>query len=291
MNPDADTLGSALSFYPILKKMGKNVTLFNATKDIANKYDFLPNFQKIKNSFPTQCDLLISFDCGSFDRLGIPKGDFKILNVDHHKSNNYYGDINIIESEAESCTLVAKRLLEYEHTLTYDEALCIYTGLVEDTGFFTFSNCHESTFLEAAKLVSVGIKPAQIARNLKMRNSLAKTRMTGLFINSIELLQDATVAVGTVTQENLQSSGALKSDCDHLVDILRNLSTTSLAIFLFEEKNGSFKVSLRSKTDLDVSKIALSFGGGGHAKAAGFISEEIEKETLINNILTKVHNG
>lgn len=291
INPDADTLGSMLSFYPILKKMGKNVSLFNATKEIARKYDFLPNFKKIKNSFPAKCDLLISFDCGSFDRLGVPQGDFKIINVDHHHSNTHYGDINIIETAAASATLVTKHLLEHTHTLSQDEAICIYTGLVEDTGFFTFQNSNETAFLEASKLITIGVNPAEIAQNLKMRNSLAKTRLTALFINSIELLKDAGVAVGTVLQEDLKKSGALKNECDHLVDILRNLSTVSLAIFILQEKDGSFKVSLRSKSDLDVSQIALAFGGGGHKRAAGFESEMIEREELIQNILTKAQNG
>jgi len=287
INPDGDTLGSALSFYPTLKKMGKNVSLVNITKEIAHKYDFLPNFKKIKNTFPSKCELLISFDCGSFDRLGIEKGDFKIINIDHHKSNTFYGDINIVDETKASCTLVAYEILEQNHTITKDEAICIYTGLAEDTGFFTHSNTDQLAFESASKLISKGVNPTNISQNLKMRNSLAKTRLTALFINSIELLNDATIAVGTISQEDLKKTGALKNDSDHLVDILRNLATVELAIMILEEKDGTFKISLRSKKYLDVSTIAQFFGGGGHKRASGFESAEQETETIIKKIIEK----
>lgn len=288
INPDGDTLGSALSFYPSLKQMGKNVSVVNITKEIPNKYDFLPNFKKIKSSLPEKCELLISFDCGSLDRLGIEKGDFKIINIDHHKSNTFYGDINIVDATKASCTLLAYEILELHHTLTKNEAVCIYTGLAEDTGFFTHSNTDLLAFESASKLISKGINPTEISQNLKMRNSLAKTRLTALFINSIELLNDATIAVGTISQEDLKKTGALKSDSEHLVDILRNLATVELAIMVLEEKDGTFKISLRSKKHLDVSTIAQSFGGGGHKRASGFESSEAETKTIIKKIIHKV---
>ncbi len=287
INPDGDTLGSALSFYPTLKKMGKNVSVVNRSKEIAYKYDFLPNFKKIKKSIPDKCELLISFDCGSFDRLGIEKDDFKIINIDHHKSNTHYGDLNIVDSSYASCTLLAYEILESKHTVTKDEAICIYTGLAEDTGFFTHSNTDKLAFESASKLILKGVIPSEISQNLKMRNSLAKTRLTALFINSIELLNDATIAVGTISQEDFKKTGALKNDSDHLVDILRNLATVELAIMILEEKDGTFKVSLRSKKYLDVSTIAQYFGGGGHTRASGFESTQTNIQTVIKKIIEK----
>ena len=288
INPDGDTLGSALSFYPTLKKMGKHVSVVNRSQYIASKYNFLPNFKKIKKSIPDKCELLISFDCGSFDRLNIEKGDYKIINIDHHKSNTNYGDLNIIDSSYASCTLLTYEILESKQTINKDEAICIYTGLAEDTGFFTNSNTDALTFEAALKLISKGVIPSEISQNLKMRNSLAKTRLTSIFINSIELLNDATIAIGTVKQEDLANTGALISDSDHLVDILKNLATVELAIMILEEKDKTYKVSLRSKKHLDVSTIAQSFGGGGHKKASGFESKEEQIQTIIKKIINKV---
>lgn len=287
INPDGDTLGAALSFYPTLKQMGKNVSLVNTTKEIANKYDFLPNFKKIKKSLPEKCELLISFDCGSLDRLGIKKGNFKIINIDHHQSNTLFGDINIVETSYASSTLVALEILEHHHKITKDEALCIYTGMVEDTGFFTHPNTDVLAFESASRLISRGVNPSEVSQNLKMRNSLAKTRLTALFINSIELLNDAKIAVGTISQKDLKKTGALKNDTDHLVDILRNLATVELAILILEEKDSNYKISLRSKSHLDVSTIAQSFNGGGHKRAAGFESTNKNIETIIKQIREK----
>jgi phosphoesterase RecJ-like protein len=267
--------------------MGKNISVVNSTQELSNKYDFLPNFKKLKNYMPPKCDLLISFDCGSFDRLGIEKGEFKIINIDHHKTNTHYGDINIVDSSSASATLLALEILEFDHPLTKDEALCIYTGLVEDTGFFTFANTDYKAFEAASKLISVGVNPTQVSQNLKMRNSLAKIRLTALFINSIELLHDATVAVGTITQDDFLTTGAIKSDSDHLVDILRNLATVELAVMILEEKTNGYKISLRSKSHIDVSAIAQSFGGGGHKRAAGFEIQKTDTATLIEQIIKK----
>lgn len=287
INPDGDTLGGMLSLYPTLKKMGKNVSLFNASKEISTKYDFLPNFKKIKKIFPQKCDLLICFDCGSFDRLGILKGDFKIINIDHHKSNTLYGDINIVKKSASS-TLVMMDILEQNGKISKDAAICIYTGLVEDTGFFMFNNTDEEVFSKASKLISLGVEPAKIAQNLKMRNSLAKTRLTSIFIDKIELLKDAKIAVGTVIQKDLKKSGALKSDTVHLVDILRNLATVELAIFIIELEDESYKISLRSKNTLDVSLLAEAFGGGGHKNSSGFEHKQEDIDRVIEQIINKV---
>jgi phosphoesterase RecJ-like protein len=288
VNPDGDTLGGMLSFYPTLKKMGKNVSLFNASKEISTKYDFLPNFKKIKKIFPQKCDLLISFDCGSFDRLGVLKEQFKIINIDHHKSNTLYGDINIVDASCASCTLIVMDMLEQNGKITKDEATCIYAGLVEDTGFFMFSNTDEEIFIKASKLISLGVNPAEIAQNLKMRNSLAKTRLTAIFINNIELFKDAKIAVGYITQKDLKKSGALKSDTVHLVDILRNLATIELAIFIIQLEDLSYKISLRSKEEIDVSSLAEAFGGGGHKRSSGFEHKLIDTDKLIEQIINKV---
>ncbi len=288
INPDGDTLGSALSFYPTLKNMGKNVSLVNLTKDISNKYDFLPNFKKIKNKMPEKCELVISFDCGSLDRLGIEKGSFKIINIDHHKSNTNFGDINIVEPDSASSTLVALSILQERQEISKNEAECIYTGLVEDTGFFTHSNTDKLAFEAASKLISIGVNPSVIAQNLKMRNSLAKIRLTTTFINSIELLNDAKIAVGVVREEDFKKTGALKSDSDHLVDILINLATVEVAIIVIQNVDNTIKVSLRSK-NIDVSTIAESFGGGGHKKASGFELEDTDIQSVIKNIINKVN--
>jgi phosphoesterase RecJ-like protein len=289
ITPDADALGSALAFYLALKKMGKNVKIFNATKILAKQYDFLPSFSKITHTFPKNCDLVISFDCGSFDRLGITKTSFKLINIDHHASNTLYGDINIVDkNHASTSSIVFNVLQSFGIKIERDIATCIYTALAEDTNFFTTNSVNEAPFLLAATLVKLGADPADIARNLTQRDSLAKVRITALFIDSIDLIKDGKIAIGEVNEESFKKSGALRYDTTKLVDILLNMQTVELAIFILELPDGAYKLSMRSK-QIDVSKIATKFGGGGHKHAAGLEIERAEKEEILQQIIDEVN--
>ncbi len=286
--PDGDALGSSLAFYLALKTMGKNVKIFNATKILPQRYDFLPSFSKITHTFPKNCDLVIAFDCGSFDRLGIEKGDFKCINIDHHKSNTGYGDVNIIKTNhASTSSVVFSMLKSLEIAISKEMAICIYTALAEDTNFFTTKNVTKKVFSLAGKLTKRGANPALIAQKIQQRNSLAKVRLQALFIQSIELLHDGAIAVGEVTQEMFKKTGALRYDTTELVDILHDMATVEVAIFILTLPDGNYKFSLRSK-EQDVSKIATKLGGGGHHHAAGLSVKKEEKENILQQIIKEV---
>ncbi len=288
LTPDADALGSALAFYLVLKKMGKNVKLYNATKILPQRYDFLPSFSKIRDTFPKNCDLVFAFDSGSFDRLGIEKGDFTLINIDHHKSNTYYGDINIVDdSHASTSSVVFSMLKSLKIEITKDIATCIYTALAEDTNFFTTKNVNQKVFALASSLVASGADPSFIAQMIQQRNSLAKVRLQALFIESIELISDGHIAIGEVSEEMFKKTGALRYDTTELVDILLYLSTVKVAIFLLTLPDGDYKLSLRSKGE-DVAKIATKFGGGGHHHAAGLTIKKDEKEKILKQIIEEV---
>jgi phosphoesterase RecJ-like protein len=287
IDPDGDTISSALSIYPLLKDMGKKVTLLNIQKELPIKYDFLPNFKKFRSKLPSFYDLVITFDSADITRLGF---DFnaKIINIDHHKSNTNYGDINIIDETKISCTMVVYDLLKANKiSLRRDVATCLYTGLVSDSDFFKYRGVDENTFVTASHLVKAGADPTTIATSLQRRDSLAKMRLTSIFINNIKLKENGTIGVGIVTTDDLKCSGATVSDSDHLVNMLISLSTVKLAIFAREELDETYKFSLRSKGSIDVSIIARSYGGGGHKFEAGFGS----KLDVIDDIIKKVDIG
>ncbi len=288
INPDGDALGSSLSLYPLLKEMGKTVHVVNTTSPLPIRYDFLPNFEKIKSKMPSKCDLIISFDCGSFDRLGIQKSDIPLINIDHHQTNTNYGDINLVDPSKASASSVVLRLLEKNNIpLRRDVATCIYTALAEDTGFFSFDNVNEKVFEDATKLIQAKANPSLIAQKLKERNSLAKLRLEALLIDKLELVHDAKIGYSILTLDDFAKCGAVRPDSDRCVDIIRSLVTVELAILLIEEDH-SYKISLRSKDKVDVSDIALVFGGGGHKRAAGFTAQTKETKKIIDNILNKV---
>lgn len=289
IDPDADALGSALSMYPILKKLGKGVSVVNYTKEIDKSLDFLPNFSKIKHQLPKKIDLAITFDTGSLDRVGFELDNIKVLNIDHHRSNPRYGDLNLVEDSFPSTSAVVFKLLEENGVvIDKDVATCIYTALVSDTGFFKFEETKEDTFILASKLVRAGVEPSYVAKMLTQRESLAKIRLTSLIYDTLDLKLNAKVAMVKLTKEMLDITGARVSDSEDIANSIRALATVEVAIFLKEREGGVIKVSLRSKNHVDVSKIALSFGGGGHRRASGFTYNSLDFDAVYEEILEKL---
>jgi phosphoesterase RecJ-like protein len=163
VNPDGDALGSSLSMYNILKNEGKNVTICNVT-DLASYLDFLPNFDKVKKELPKKIDLMISFDCGSFDRLGIDRRDYFLINLDHHISNTNYGDMNLIEEAASTSQVVFNILEANKIEIDKESATCIYTALVTDTGNFQYESVTAEVFRVASEIVKCGASPEFISK-------------------------------------------------------------------------------------------------------------------------------
>ena len=268
VNPDGDALGSSLAMYNILKNMGKNVTIVNMT-DLASYLDFLPNFDKVKKQLPKKIDLMISFDCGSFDRLGIDEKPSFLINIDHHISNTNYGDINLIENIASASQVVFNLLEANNVKIDKDSAICIYTALVTDTGNFQYESVTDEVFRVASELVKCGVEPQFISKMLYERDRLSRLRFLAKALDTLELYLEGKVGIVEVTNELMAITGAIKDDTDGLVNMVRKLETVEVAMMLREEENGDIKISLRSKNYVDVSKIAVKYGGGGHIRASG----------------------
>jgi len=269
INPDGDALGSSLSLYPILKKTGKKVTVFNATKPLPDYLDFLPNFNKVTNILPKKIDLTISFDCGSFDRLGLEEKPSFLINIDHHVSNTNYGDINLIEPNHASTSQVVYDILKANNVeIPTDTAVCIYTALVTDTGSFQYESVNDKVFECAAEMVRCGVKPDYVAKMLFQRDRLSRLRLLAKAYETIEMCCDGKVAFVEVTKEMMEITGAIKEDTDTIVNSVRAIAPVEVACMLREDDEG-IKISLRSKNYADVSKIAVKYGGGGHIRAAG----------------------
>jgi len=281
INPDGDALGSSLSLYPILKKMGKNVKVFNVTKPLPMYLDFLPNFDKVTDKLPKNYDLLISFDCGSFDRLGIEEKPPFLINIDHHISNTKYGDINIIDPKAASSSQVVYNMLKANDVeIPSESAVCIYTALVTDTGSFQYESVNEKVFEMAAELVKCGVKPDFVAKMLFQRDRLSRLRLLAKAYDTIELCCEGKVAFVEVTKEMMEITGAIKDDTDTIVNSVRAIASVEVACMLREDDDG-IKISLRSKNYADVSKVAVKYGGGGHIRAAGAtIKDEFDFEKV-----------
>jgi len=281
INPDGDALGSELSMYPILKRMGKKVTVFNVTKPLPQYLDFLPNFDKVTDRLPKKYDLMVSFDCGSFDRLGIEEKPPFLINFDHHISNTKYGDINIIDPKAASTSQVIYNFCKANDIeIDSDSATCMYTALVTDTGSFQYESVNDKVFEMAADMVRCGAKPDFVAKMLFQRDRLSRLRLLAKAYDTIELCCDGKVAFVEVTKEMMEITGAIKDDTDTIVNSVRALAPVEVAAMLREDDDG-IKISLRSKNYADVSKVAVKYGGGGHIRAAGAtIKDEFDFEKV-----------
>jgi len=290
INPDPDTLGTGLGLWWVLKKLQKRVDAVYVSKPLPQALSWMPGFDKIKSTISDKTDLIISVDCGSLDCLGvdIPSG-VKLINIDHHQSNSNYGDINIVEPEFASASEVAYRLVSTaQWSMPKEAAENFYTALVSDTGFFSYEGVGKRVFEFAKELVECGVKPGIIARNLKENEPLSKLRLLPLTLQTLKLYLNAKVAGLEVTQKMLEQSGATVNEADNLVNYARILSSVEVGFLIREERDGALKVSLRSKSNVNVAKIAESFGGGGHIRAAGCRVKDVTRDKLKEQLLDKI---
>ena len=287
LNPDADTLGTTLGIYALLSKaLHKKVEVVNASNALPQYLDFLPNFKKIKHHMDYTQSLIIACDCGSVDRLGFDLEGRDIINIDHHQSNTRYGCINVILSDYASASQVAFTLLREIYTIEADAATCFYAALLSDTRYFTTSSVNEEVFSVARALVEAGAKPDKIAYNFTQRRPLASLRILQRALASLSFYENAQIATLSVTCLDMEATGATVADMEGIVDYAKSLVTVEVALFAMELDEG-VRISLRSKK-VDVSKVALAFGGGGHKVAAGFTLTKGGVQESIDTILEKI---
>ncbi len=288
INPDGDTLGSMLGLGIALKKSGKKITYYNCEKELPKKFDFLPSYKKIKHILPQKYDLFISVDAANFKRLGITEEiNTPSICFDHHKTNTNFCTVNIVNPGSISTSLVVLDFLEtFDLPIQQESAVCLYTALVEDSGFFKFDRVNSETFEKAAKLVKLGANPNKISNNLTNRNSLAKLRLMQRYLDALVLKSNATVCISRIRLKDFKETGSTKSDSDEFVNIGLSLATVKLSIFCYELDYENIKFSLRSKSDeIDCSIIAKKYGGGGHKRAAGFTAKINKYDDIIRLII------
>jgi len=289
LNPDADTLGTGLGIYTLLiKDKSKRVEIVNASNMLPKHLDFLPGFDKIKHKMDFEESLIISCDCGSKDRLGFDLENRDIINIDHHKSNEYYGSINVVITEYASASQVAFALFKTLYEIDERAASCFYAALLSDTRYFTTSSVDQEVFNVTEELVILGADPAKIAFNFTQRRSLSSLRILHKALGNLELSCDAKVATLFVTQDDIAASGATMPDTEGIVDYARSLVTVEIALFAMELDNG-IRISLRSK-GADVSAVAALFGGGGHKVAAGLTLDKRGLHETIDIITKSIQN-
>ncbi len=274
VSPDGDCLGSMLALGLALESLGKKVSYYNAGPFQPN-LTFLPGVDRVKQSIPSNLpDTLVFIDCAEAERVdGITKelfADKVVINIDHHVSNDFFGNINWVNSEAAATGEMVYGLIKVLRvTISKEIAINLYTAIITDTGRFSFSNTTAKSFKIAADLVKTGINLVEINNILFELKTLAQTRLLHKALSNLELLQGGKMAVIVLSQKDFMETGAEENLSEGLVNYARNIENVEAAALLKEINNNEIKVSFRSNTWLDVNQIAAQFGGGGHIRASG----------------------
>ena len=289
VNPDPDSIGSALALSNLFHENKIKHKVFNISSDLPQNLDFIPRFDKISDQLPAFFDLAISVDCGTYKRLGFElDSTIPLINFDHHKSNNNFGTVNIVDSQKSS---TAELIFEFfKHNglyITKDSATALYVGIYDDTLAFSLGRCDEKTFEKINFLVECGASPSEIANKLLRRDSLAKYRIIPKVLDSLELFKEGEVASIVAYEEWFKQTGAHNRDCEDALDMIMSIAIVRIAIFV-RIVNGSARVSLRSKGQIDVAKKAGEFGGGGHFNAAGCTIETLDVEKAKEIVLKEI---
>ncbi|NGQ94055.1 bifunctional oligoribonuclease/PAP phosphatase NrnA [Brevibacillus sp. SYP-B805] len=277
VNPDGDTTSSALATALLLEQAGKSYVIVNEG-ETPSKFGFLPRFERILNlsadSLEERFDAVIAVDAADARRMGEVRHLFapnaRILNIDHHPTNDFFGTVNVIRTDAAATAEIMFEVMEAGgFACTPELATCLYTGLLTDTGGFRYSNTTSHVMEIAAKLLRCGVKPGEIAERCLEEITLKHVQVLRRALQSLKLTHRNQVASLKISHADLCETGATSEDASGLVNYGRNIEGVEVGISFCEPEPGVVKVSFRARAHVDVAQIAKSFGGGGHAKAAG----------------------
>jgi len=272
--PDGDSIGSQMAMAFALDHLGKRVRIVNADPAPAH-YGGFPGMDRIEilPSVQGDYDALIVMECGDLTRPGVDGLDgYFTINIDHHVGNSGYGDVNWYDETAAACSEMAFELVEALGVpVSREIATHTYLGILTDTGSFHHGSMTARTFEISRKCVEAGMDPAVMARQIFDSNSVGKLKLIGTILERMQLEAGGRVAVLRLDDALLASTGATMADTEGLINMPLGAEEVQ-AVVMFKTDDGG-RVSLRSKSEIDVRSVALKYGGGGHRNAAGLMLE------------------
>ncbi len=294
INPDGDSIGSVLALGMGLRNKSKNVYMY-INDDIPQKYKFLQGIQNLILYDEANCpriDYCFVLDCGDIARLGysraILNNSSTIINIDHHVTNTRFADINILDQRASSTSEIIFNLLEKSKIpINKNIAQALYTGIATDTGNFVYDNTSSKTHKIVSKLLDYGVDLNLISYNLYQNKDLNLVRYTGYILQNLKLYYNGKLAIILAFEKDLKEYRIHDGDVDGIINYARNIQGVKVAILIKEIEDDKLKISFRSKDNIDVSKLAKEFEGGGHAKASGATIRGNIRETS-DKIISKV---
>jgi phosphoesterase RecJ-like protein len=295
-DPDGDSIGSIMALREILKTKGKDIDFF-INGEIPFNYKFIKDLDKASLSYKEKkYDLFFALDSSDEERLAdkvdIMKNSKKTICIDHHKTNKGYCNLNIIEPDFSS---TGEIIYEIFKTLKYEinerAAENIFIAIITDTGKFIYDNAGYKTFENVSDLLKLNINKNEIVKNLYSSEPKNIFKLKADVFNSTEFFMEDKVALSCLFKENLKKYNLSLKDIDGLVERLRDIENVEISILIKELDDKTYKISMRSLGNSDVSKVCETFGGGGHKNAAGFKIDNIEFATLKKLILEEVEKN
>ena len=281
VNPDADALGSMLGLAAVLRSRGARTicSYGNDPLDVPRWAGLLPGSDGLipPREFPREPAVMVTCDCASFDRLGSLGGPAsragELIWIDHHRSNDGSGTIRIVDGDASStCELVVRLVDAMGMPIDRDVATCVYAGLVTDTGRFQYQATTPETLRLAARLREEDFDHAALVRALYEDQEVGALRLLSVALDRMSEVPDADLVWTYVTQADLADVGIGSGDTDDLIDVLRTARGSDVAVVLKQQRDGRFKVSMRSRGAHDLAAGGAPGGGGGPRRAAGYPS-------------------
>ena len=298
-SPDADAIGSQIAFYNILRKMNKQVLMINSD-NTPNFLTFLDEKKEIiifkdENDFPDDINeyCLFVMDTNDKENIGIvfnhlykKISDYFI--IDHHDYTQDLKDKHFIKvSSSSTCEIIYQLYLYLKMKISKDIAMALYTGILYDTGSFHYPKTSEETFLIAADLVKLGANPYFVYNQLFEKTEVEAFILNKLIISSLELYDDNQIAIQQLTQKMLKQTGAAFEMGEGAINQPLRCDGIKVSILYKQNLQGKRRISIRSKGNINVVDLAISYGGGGHKNAAGFSIDKNFSE-FIPELLNKI---
>lgn len=290
--PDGDAIGSLLALYQTLQQMGKRarVIMRDPVPLIYSPLPYAGVIEHLDNVPAEAPEAAIVLECDSVQRTRLPglEGRF-LINIDHHSSAREFANVNWIDSSACAVAEMVFRLARGAGArVTPEMATCLYTAVLTDTGSFCFAGTDAHTFELAVELVRCGANPVDIAQHVYFSNPTSKMRLLGAALSNLH--REGTLAYMHLSLDEMELSGGLEEDCEGIVNYALGIEGVEVALFFRELSDGRYRVSLRSKGQVNVALVAEQFGGGGHSCASGCATSGPLSASL-ELILTRLRNA
>jgi bifunctional oligoribonuclease and PAP phosphatase NrnA len=270
--PDGDSIGSALALAYALRALGKQARVVNADRAPESLLAF-PGVADIEVASRAQGDFdaAIIMECGDLARTGVAGLDqYFVINIDHHPGNTEYGQINWFDPSAAACAEMVFDLIKaLGAPFTLEIATHIYLAILTDTGSFHYSSISPQTFGICREAIEAGVNPVFVARTVYDSNNVGRLKLFGAVLRAMEIDASGRIAVMYLDHEIARATGGAYEDTDGLINMPLTVKEIQAVVFFKQMEAGQYRVSMRSKGDVDIASVAKEFGGGGHKNAAG----------------------